>query len=131
MKLPLIASAALALSLAACSGPLSDGPVATVAAFNDAFFDTPFDTGAVSVLVRDANPLRVIQTYTMVPCREGAAICGGSAKGPAGVLTLQDGQYIVTGAYPGRTFYLDRNGDGFMGVGTPGADQVLVPLAWN
>ena len=114
------------LALAACTGPLSDAPNATAAAFNDAFRDTPFDSGAVTVLVRDPKPLRMIQSYTLVPCQNGAAVCGGSPLGRTGSLSMQDGQYVVTGAYPGRTFYLGRGGDGFLQE-----NGILVPLAWN
>lgn len=97
------------------------------AAFSDAFLDTPFADGqSVTVLVSDPDPLRQIASFRLVPCQDGKAVCGGSAQGPAGLLTLEDGQYVVRGAYAGRDFYLDRNGDGFMGRGT-----VLVPLAWN
>lgn len=129
MKHALIAPlTALALTaLGACSGPLSDGPTATAAAFNDAFRDTPFADGApISVIVNDPDPLRKIGTYSFVPCQQGKAVCAGSVTGQAGTLTLEDGQYVVRGTYPGRVFYLDRGGDGFMGV-----DGVLVPLAWN
>ena len=116
-----------AATLAACTGPLSDGPNATAAAFNDTFRDTPFSDGQpVSVLVNDPDPLRTIQTFALVPCQNGRAVCGGSNRGRAGLLTLEGGQYVVRGAYAGRDFYLDRNGDGFMGRG-----GVLVPLAWN
>lgn len=114
-------------TLGACTGPLSDGPNAIGTAFTDAFRDTPFADGqVVTVLVADPDPLRTIQSFSLVPCQNGRAVCGGSARGQAGALTLEDGQYVVRGAYPGRDFYLDRNGDGFMGRGT-----VLVPLAWN
>lgn len=119
--LPLVFTA-----LAACTGPLAEGPTATAAAFNDAFRDTPFDTGAVTVLVSDPNPLRMLQSFTLVPCQNDTAICGGSPLGRAGTLAMQNGQYVVTGAYPGRTFYLDRGGDGFMQE-----NGILVPLAWN
>ncbi|WP_386679207.1 hypothetical protein [Loktanella sp. R86503] len=116
-----------ALLLGACTGPLSDAPNATGAAFTDAFADTPFEDGAaVTVLVRDTDPLRTIQSFKLVPCQGGKAVCGGSSSGAAGVLTLEGGQYVVRGAYAGRDFYLDRNGDGFMGRGS-----VLTPLAWN
>jgi hypothetical protein len=116
-----------AWTLAACTGPLSDAPNATVAAFTDAFTDTPFEDGAaVTVLVRDTDPLRTIQSFKLVPCQGGKAVCGGSDRGTAGALTLEGRQYVVRGAYAGRDFYLDPNGDGFMGRGT-----VLVPLAWN
>lgn len=125
MKYALMTLAALTVS--ACTGPLADGPNATKAAFADAFTDTPFEDGAtVTVLVRDTDPLRTIQTFNLVPCQGGKAVCGGSARGAAGTLTLEGRQYVVRGAYTGRDFYLDPNGDGFMGRGT-----VLVPLAWN
>ena len=114
-------------ALSACSGPLSDGPTAIRAAVTDAFADTPFADGqAVSVLVANPDPLRRIDSFRLVPCQNGQAVCGGSDRGRAGALTLEDGQYVVRGAYAGRDFYLDRNGDGFMGRG-----GVLVPLAWN
>ena len=114
-------------ALSACSGQLADGPNAIGAAVTDAFADTPFADGqAVSVLVADPDPLARIDSFRLVPCQEGRAICGGSAQGRAGTLTLEGGQYVVRGAYAGRDFYLDRNGDGFMGQG-----GVLVPLAWN
>lgn len=114
-------------TLGACTGPLSDAPNAMQAAFTDAFRDTPFADGqSVTVLVADPDPLRRIQSFRLVPCQEGKAVCGGSGTGRAGTLTLEGGQYVVRGAYAGRDFYLDPNGDGFMGRGT-----VLVPLAWN
>ena len=125
MKYALMTFAALTVS--ACTGFLSDGPVAMQGAFSDAFRDTPFaDGAAVTVLVKDKDPLRTIQSFSLVPCQGGNAICGGSDRGNAGTLTLEGGQYVVRGAYTGRDFYLDPNGDGFMGRGI-----VLVPLAWN
>ncbi|MCF7699288.1 hypothetical protein [Loktanella sp. M215] len=115
------------VALAACSTSAGDGPKAVGAAFTDAFRDTPFTDGMpISAITRDANPLRTIQTYTFVPCQQGRAVCAETATGRAGTLTLEKNQYVVRGAYPGRTFYFDRNGDGFMQVG-----QVLTPLAWN
>ena len=123
-------TALMTLALAAltgCSGQLADGPKAIGAAFSDAFRDTPFADGqAVSVLVSNPDPLRRIDSFRLVPCQDGRAVCGGSDRGRAGTLTLEDGQYVVRGAYAGRDFYLDRNGDGFMRRG-----GVLVPLAWN
>ena len=113
--------------MAACSGPLGDSPRAMRAAVTDAFRDTPFMDGqAISVLVRNDDPLRRIDSFRLVPCQDGKAVCGGAATGRPGVLTLENGQYVVRGAYPGRDFYLDPNGDGFMG-----RNGVLVPLAWN
>ncbi|SHF56505.1 hypothetical protein SAMN05444339_10835 [Loktanella atrilutea] len=125
MMKPLIALALVALG--ACSTSFGDGPRAIGAAATDAFGDTPFTDGvAISAITRDPNPLRTIQTYKFVPCQQGRAVCGDSSTGRPGILTLEDGQYVVRGAYPGKTFYFDRNGDGFMQVG-----QVLTPLAWN
>ena len=117
----------VAVALVACSGQLADSPKAIGAAFSDAFRDTPFTDGqSITVLVSDADPLRRIESFRLVPCHDGKAVCGGSTLGRAGTLTLEGGQYVVRGAYAGRDFYLDRNGDGFMGRG-----DVLVPLAWN
>ncbi len=125
MNKPLIALALTAL--AACTGPVADGPSATARAVTDAFSDTPFADGMpVSVIVNDPNPLRKIQTFSFAPCQEGKAVCAGSTTGRAGTLTLEDGQYVVRGTYPGRVFFLDRNGDGFMQV-----SGLLLPLAWN
>ena len=115
------------LALTACEGRLGDSPRAIAAAATDALADRPFVDGqAVTVLVADPDPLRRIRSFTLVPCQAGRAVCGGSATGRAGTLTLENGQYVVRGAYAGRDFYLDPNGDGFMGQG-----GVLVPLAWN
>ena len=128
--LPVTRTALMLVSLAAltaCSGQMASGPNAISAAFSDAFADTPFADGqAISVLVGNDDPLRRFDSFRLVPCQDGQAVCGGSDRGRAGTLTLESGQYVVRGAYPGRDFYLDRNGDGFMGRG-----GVLVPLAWN
>ncbi|SEM61816.1 hypothetical protein SAMN04488003_102132 [Loktanella fryxellensis] len=129
MHKPLIAAALIALS--ACAADIAPGVPVTGRAIADAFFDTPFADGqSVAVLVKDPDPLRVIQTYRLVPCQDGRAVCAAGDPRFAGTLTLENGQYVVRESYPGRVFYLDRNGDGFMGVQT-GAQQVLTPLAWN
>lgn len=121
------AAALIAMTLAACTGPLSDGPNATVAAVQDAFSDIPFADGqVVSVIANDPDPLRTIDTYTLVPCQEGRAVCSGSSTGSAGALTLEDGIYVVRGAYGNRVFYLNKGGDGFMQEG-----NLLKPIAWN
>ncbi|MBS1301912.1 hypothetical protein [Loktanella sp. SALINAS62] len=119
------------LALAACSDPmnpdpLSDGVRQTGIAFNEAFRDTPLDDGPISIIVNDPDPLRTLLTYTLSPCRNGTEVCGGSETGPVAQIAVMDGQYVVANAYPGLTFYLDPNGDGFLKRG-----NTLTPLAWD
>lgn len=69
----------------------------------------PFDAGEVSVVANEHGDLH---SYTLVRCRGGAFICGGS--GGVGRLTETEDYYVVSGAYPHRTFYLSPGGDGFL-----------------
>lgn len=83
--------------------------------------DLPFDTGTIYVI---ANEHGDMHTYTLTPCRDGTRICGGS--GSVGQVARTPDFYVVTGAYPGRTFHLSPGGDGYLTW--RGEDR---DLAWN
>ncbi|WP_056029279.1 hypothetical protein [Loktanella sp. 3ANDIMAR09] len=119
------------LGLAACTNPMnpapfSDGVSQSGIALTEAFGDTPLDDGPIRILVQDADPLQVMRTFTLAPCRNNTEVCGGSENGPVGQSSIIDGQYVVANAYPGLTFFLDRNGDGFLQE-----RGQMIPLAWD
>lgn len=126
-------SAALAglLALSACETVHFDGVLTSVEnldlltetkrAFAEAYQDQPFDTGTVYVVAEEHGDLH---TYTLTPCRGGTHICGGS--GGVGHLRQTLDFDIVTGAYPGRVFYLSPGGDGVLKWRGVERD-----LAWN
>ena len=88
-------------------------------AFAESYQDQPFEEGAVSVLVTEHGALR---TFSLTPCHGNTRICGSHA----GTLRQTADYDIVSGAYPGRTFYLSPGGDGV--VITNGVQR---PLAWD
>ena len=92
-------------------------------AFAQAFTETPFENGALSVVGPDGSA--DLATYQLVPCQGGQAICGGSAQGPAGQLTRTPNWFVVSGLY-GRTFWLSYGGDGYIQNGGE-----YWPIAWN
>lgn len=94
-----------------------------VRAFEQAFSRAPFADGAIAVTA--PGGLGEIDTYRLVPCQGGAAICGGSESGRAGQLSRTPDWFVVTGLY-GRTFWLSYGGDGYVE-----RDGRYVPLAWN
>lgn len=98
-----------------------DYVAATNRAFAEAYQDQPFDRGTVYVVAEEHGDLH---TYTLTPCRGGTHICGGS--GGVGHLQQTPDFDIVTGAYPGRTFYLSPGGDGILKWRGVERD-----LAWN
>lgn len=100
------------LGLSACMGTGKDG-------FSFGTKDQPFDEGTVYVVATERGELR---TYALRPCRNETHICGTRA----GHLSETEQFYAVTGAYPGRTFFLSPGGDGVLRRGSH-----EVPLAWN
>jgi len=94
-------------------------------AFQEAYQALPFAEGAVRVVSPDLRESE-LRTWRLVPCREGTRICAGSAHGRAGHVTRGVEFWEVSGAYPGRVFYLSPGGDGYMIDG-----HSEVPLAWR
>lgn len=125
------AATGAALALAGCSGTPEDYGIAEYSVYNAAAYrayaaaysETPFANGAMSVVSAEADRMR---TYSLFPCRGGAAICAGSARGHAGTLTVTPDYHVVRGLYGNRTFYLSPGGDGAVMRGTHG-----FPLAWD
>ena len=85
------------------------------------FQDIPFEGGAsVSVVANEHGDLH---TYRLTPCG-GDHICG--LPGHIGHIEQTPDYFVVTGAYPGRTFYLSPGGDGYLTWRGVNRD-----LAWN
>jgi len=103
-------SAVLATTaLVACTNgqPLpGDAPVQATRAFADLFQDKPFDEAAVKIVAAQGGEL---QTYTLRPCNSGTGVCGATT----GAYERTADYYVVSGAYPGRTFWLSPGGDGY------------------
>lgn len=74
-----------------------------------AYRDLPFDTGRVYMV---ANEHGELHTYSLTPCRNNTHICGGTGR--VGHVKRTEDLYIVTGAYPDRTFFLSPGGNGHM-----------------
>jgi len=118
-------------ALAACDGiEIAPGQLEyanlsaeTRRAYDAAYRTIPFAQGPVSVLATEGGELR---TFALVPCRGGARICAGSARGRAGNLTVTPDFWIVTGLYGNRQFHLSPGGDGMI---VRGGRQN--GLAWN
>lgn len=89
-------------------------------AFSETFQDQPFDRGTVYVVAEEHGDLH---TYSLRPCG-GDHICGGSGR--VGHVERGENFYVVTGAYPHRTFYLSPGGDGVLKWRGVNRD-----LAWN
>jgi hypothetical protein len=96
-----------------------DVPSEAARYYADLFQDKPFDEAAVKVVVAERGDLR---TFTLQPCQNGVRICGSQT---GSVETTPD-YHVVSGAYPGRTFWLSPGGDGYMVRG-----GVRTDLAWN
>jgi hypothetical protein len=94
-------------------------PVEVARVYADLFQDKPFDEAAVKVVATEHGDLR---TFTLRPCQNGARICGADA----GTVEVTPDYYVVSGAYPGRTFWLSPGGDGFTDW-----SGVRSNLAWN
>jgi hypothetical protein len=90
-------------------------------ALGESHRDLPFDTGTVYVVANEHGDLH---TYSLMPCRGGTQICGGS--GHVGTVQRTLDYYVVTGAYSDRTFFLSPGGDGYLTW--RGMD---IDLAWN
>jgi hypothetical protein len=90
-------------------------------ALGESHRDLPFDTGTVYVVANEHGDLH---TYSLMPCRGGTQICGGS--GHVGTVQRTLDYYVVTGAYSDRTFFLSPGGDGYLTW--RGMDR---DLAWN
>ncbi len=86
------------------------------------FGEAPFARGALAAVAREGG---FVETFTLVPCRGGQAVCAGSQDGPAGTLSRAQGFLVVQGLY-GRTFWLANGGEGYVQRG-----DVLWSLAWN
>ena len=89
-------------------------------AFEVAYQDLPFDSGAVSIVANEHGDLH---TYMLTPCG-GDHICG--LRGHVGHVERTADYFVVKGAYPGRTFHLSPGGDGYLTW--RGVDR---DLAWN
>ena len=119
------------MALGACEGVTWDTPLAAIKApdllaetrraMDETIRDLPFDSGRVYVVANEHGDLH---TYSLTPCRGGTRICGGTG-GVGRVERLPD-FYMVTGAYPERTFFLAPGGDGVLRL--RGVDR---ELAWN
>lgn len=86
------------------------------------FGEVPFARGALSAVAREGG---FVETFTLVPCRGGQAVCAGGEDGPAGTLSRTRDFLVVQGLY-GRTFWLANGGEGYVQRG-----DVLWSLAWN
>jgi hypothetical protein len=86
------------------------------------FGEMPFARGSLAAVAREGG---FVETFNLVPCRGGQAVCGGSESGPAGTLSRTNGFVVVQGLY-GRTFWLANGGEGYVQRG-----DVLWSLAWN
>lgn len=84
--------------------------------------EAPFQRGALAVAAREGGR---VETFDLVPCQGGRAICAGSDRGPAGTLARTPDWFVVRGLY-GRTFWLSHGGDGYVQRG-----NVLWSLAWS
>lgn len=125
-----LAMLALPLALSACGDtpetffPEYGEVVArTERAYAFAQQETPFENGPMNVLATEDGQLR---SYTLVPCRGGAAICAGGLHGAAGTLNVTPDYHVVQGLH-GRTFWLSPGGDGWIGY----RNGTHVPLAWD
>lgn len=126
----LLTGASLAVGLSACAtfdlGQTQeqienlDLLAETRRAFSDAYQDQPFDAGTVYVVAEEHGDLH---TYSLTPCG-GDHICG--LDGRKGHVQRANEHIVVTGAYPGRTFYLSPGGDGYLNWRGVNRD-----LAWN
>jgi len=86
--------------------------------------EVPFARGAMSVIATEAGAL---ETWRLVPCREGRAVCAWSVTGAAGRIERADGTWIISGLFGNRTFELRPAGGGVIRY----ANGATVPLAWN
>jgi hypothetical protein len=86
------------------------------------FGEVPFERGALAAVAREGG---FVETFNLVPCHGGRAVCGGSESGPAGTLSRTADFLVVQGLY-GRTFWLANGGEGYVQRGS-----VLWSLAWN
>ena len=90
--------------------------------FEQSMTEAPFSSGALAVVAAQGDE---VESYRLVPCQGGAAICGGGSTGPAGRLVRTPDWFVVQGLY-GRTFWLSYGGDGYLE-----RNGQLVPLAWE
>lgn len=90
--------------------------------FEKVLTEDPFANGALAVVATEGGELR---SWIFVPCRGGAAVCGGSAEGPAGRVVRTPDYVSVEGLY-GRRFWLSYGGDGYVE-----RQGIFVPLAWD
>jgi hypothetical protein len=99
-------------------------PAEASRAYADLFQDQPFDTASISVVATERSQFGrdILKTFELRPCQNGTRVCGTQ---PGSVQQTPD-YYIVTGAYPGRTFHLSPGGDGYM---QSAAGTAVV--AWN
>ena len=102
-------------------GALVAAAVSIHTAYDSRWAEAPFERGAMSIVATERGDLR---SYRLVPCHDGI-VCAGSARGRHGRVEWQGDVLVVRGLY-GRTFYLERGGDGR--IERRGHS---VPLAWE
>ena len=134
MQLKFATGLLAALTLGACAtapevnrdqqpapGTLVAAATSLHSAYDSRWAEVAFERGAMSIVVTERGDLR---SFRLVPCHNGI-VCAGSARGRHGRVEWQGDVLIVRGLY-GRTFYLERGGDGR--IERRGQS---VPLAWE
>lgn len=81
--------------------------VAVHSAWDNTWAEAPFERGAMSIVATERGDMR---TFRIVPCHNGI-VCAGNAQGRHGRVEMRGDVMVVSGLY-GRTFYLERGGDG-------------------
>lgn len=101
-----------------------DVPAQASRTYAELFQDQPFDTASISVVATEQGRFGrdILRTFELRPCQNGAHVCGTRT----GSVQQTPDYYVVTGAYPGRTFHLSPGGDGYM---QSAAGTAVV--AWN
>lgn len=84
--------------------------------------EAPFERGALAAVAREGG---FVESFNLVPCQGGRAVCGGGETGPVGTVSRTEDFVVVQGLY-GRTFWLANGGEGYVQQG-----DVLWSLAWN
>ena len=98
-----------------------EGATRVYSAFDNRWAETPFEHGAMSIVAAERGDLR---TFRIVPCHDGI-VCSNTARGRHGRIETQGDVTVVSGLF-GRTFYLERGGDGRVERRGHSA-----PLAWD
>jgi len=134
MRVKSVVSFLAAVTLGACAtapevsreaqpapGALVAVAVSVHSTYDNTWAEAPFQRGAMSIVATERSDMR---SFRLVPCHNGI-VCAGSARGRHGRVEWQGDVLVVRGLY-GRTFYLERGGDGRIvrhGHSTP--------LAWD